>query len=186
MLVDLEGISMSPKNHKKSTPSSPVKIPKDLPGDYLKCFNCGRCVGDCPASQHSDFNIRVIIQDLVTDYEKLLRSDMLWKCFQCDLCSLVCPVGLNPASLIRDLRFAAFSHDWQQSRLSTFREFYENVVSHGIIIPISDEIKKHRTHSKLETPEPFINPKSAGYPLITKLPKLHGPVLNKKTTTHTE
>ena len=68
-----------------STKEPKIVLPEDLLGDYLKCFSCGRCVGDCPASQHSSFNIRVIIQDMIADYEGLLKGDMIWKCFQYQL-----------------------------------------------------------------------------------------------------
>ena len=118
-----------------STKEPKIVLPEDLLGDYLKCFSCGRCVGDCPASQHSSFNIRVIIQDMIADYEGLLKGDMIWKCFQCDLCSLVCPVNLIPADLIRELRQVALQRGYSADRLKMFTEFYQRDVSLLSIYP---------------------------------------------------
>ena len=155
---------------RRSSKAPKLALPEDLPGDYLKCFSCGRCVGDCPASLHSSFNIRVIIQDMIADYEGLLKGDMIWKCFQCDLCSLVCPVNLIPADLIRQLRQVALQQGYNADRLKTFTEFYQNVKATGLIILPSESINRARRQASLETPPLLVDPTSRGFELIKDLP----------------
>ncbi|MHA1712472.1 MAG: 4Fe-4S dicluster domain-containing protein [Candidatus Ranarchaeia archaeon] len=156
---------------RRTKQSSPVvQLPSELPGDYLKCFSCGRCVGDCPAAKHSSFNIRLIIHKMISDYEELLKDDIIWKCFQCDLCSLVCPVKLNPSSLIRKLRRDALIRGYKRERVETFVGFYKNFRLNGLIMPLSEDVKYARKKTGLKTPQPFINTELNGFHLIMKLP----------------
>jgi len=49
-----------------------------------KCFNCGICVGACPAAWNSSFNFRRILYDVALgEEEKVLSSKEIWYCFQC-------------------------------------------------------------------------------------------------------
>ncbi|RLB00830.1 MAG: hypothetical protein DRG59_03970 [Deltaproteobacteria bacterium] len=74
-----------------------------------RCFACGICTGCCPVSEIDNrFRPSSIIQMiLLGQKEDLLKSDIIWYCWQCFSCSFHCPQGVKFASIIRVLRYMA-------------------------------------------------------------------------------
>jgi heterodisulfide reductase subunit C len=71
------------------------------------CYQCGACVGDCPAARYSDeFNPRRIMlmvlygmaDDLLTD------GSILWQCTNCYSCHERCPQDVKPVEVIISLK----------------------------------------------------------------------------------
>lgn len=89
------------------------------------CTECGRCTSECPASQTGKkLSPRKIMMDTrdrleevgkkldkgeeVTDDNQLLDNyitrEELWACTTCNACVDACPVGIDPLSIIMDMR----------------------------------------------------------------------------------
>ena len=72
----------------------------------LKCFQCGTCTSDCPVARFSDsYRPRTLIRMAQLGLrERVLKSDTLWLCAACFICTDRCPQDVEVASVIRVLR----------------------------------------------------------------------------------
>ena len=91
------------------------------------CTECGRCTSECPANQTGKkLSPRKIMMDtrdrlvevgdnfrknkdkLLPDGKELLNdyitSEELWACTSCNACVEACPIGIDPLSIIMDMR----------------------------------------------------------------------------------
>lgn len=71
------------------------------------CYQCGACVGDCPATTYSDtFNPReVMLKVLYGLGDELLKEDsVLWECTNCYNCHERCPQQVKPVEVIISLK----------------------------------------------------------------------------------
>jgi len=74
---------------------------------YSYCYQCGACVGDCPAAMYSvDFNPReILLQALLGDEETLTGKDSpIWNCTNCYTCYERCPQAVRPVEVIIALK----------------------------------------------------------------------------------
>ena len=71
------------------------------------CYQCGACVGDCPAARYSDrFNPRMImLKTIVGQIDELLSEDSpIWECTNCYNCSERCPQGIDLAHIFVSIK----------------------------------------------------------------------------------
>ena len=71
------------------------------------CYQCGACVGDCPAAMYSeDFNPReILLHALLGDEEALTGEDSpIWNCTNCYTCYERCPQAVRPVEVIIALK----------------------------------------------------------------------------------
>jgi len=71
------------------------------------CYQCGACVGDCPANNYSEtFNPRIILlKALLGMEEDLIRPDSeIWNCTNCYTCWERCPQDVRPVDVIIALK----------------------------------------------------------------------------------
>jgi len=71
------------------------------------CYQCGACVGDCPATTYgSGFNPREIMLKVLYGLgDELLRADsVLWQCTNCYNCHERCPQEVKPVEVIISLK----------------------------------------------------------------------------------
>ena len=71
------------------------------------CYQCGACVGDCPATTYSDrFNPREIMLKVLYGLgDELLGEDsVLWECTNCYNCHERCPQEVKPVEVIISLK----------------------------------------------------------------------------------
>ena len=91
------------------------------------CTECGRCTSECPANQTgkklSPRRIMMATRDRIEDIGKnidankgffkedgkqllddYISREELWACTTCNACVEACPVGINPLSIIMDMR----------------------------------------------------------------------------------
>ncbi len=71
------------------------------------CYQCGACVGDCPATTYgSGFNPREIMLKILYGLgEELLVDDsILWRCTNCYNCHERCPQEVKPVEVIISLK----------------------------------------------------------------------------------
>ena len=71
------------------------------------CFQCGACVGDCPAARYSErFNPRLIMHmAILGQQDALLAEDsVIWECTNCYNCYERCPQDVRPVEVIMALK----------------------------------------------------------------------------------
>ena len=71
------------------------------------CYQCGACVGDCPATTYSSgFNPREIMLKVLYGLEdELLGSEsVIWQCTNCYNCHERCPQEVKPVEVIISLK----------------------------------------------------------------------------------
>ncbi len=72
------------------------------------CYQCGACVGDCPATTYSDgeFNPREIMLKVLYGFseELLIENSILWNCTNCYNCHERCPQQVKPVEVIISLK----------------------------------------------------------------------------------
>ncbi len=71
------------------------------------CYQCGACVGDCPAATYgTGFNPREIMLKILYGLgeELLTANSILWECTNCYNCHERCPQGVKPVEVIISLK----------------------------------------------------------------------------------
>lgn len=72
------------------------------------CYQCGACVGDCPAAQYSNgaFNPRELMLKVLYGLEDELlgEGNVLWQCTNCYNCHERCPQQVKPVEVIVSLK----------------------------------------------------------------------------------
>lgn len=87
-------------------------VEKDAGTPVRKCYQCGRCSGDCPVSFAMDYLPNQIMRMVqLGRQEELLDCKSIWQCSSCLTCSTVCPQELDPAGVIDTLRMMSPKRD---------------------------------------------------------------------------
>jgi heterodisulfide reductase subunit C len=84
------------------------KLDSTLGGEaHSFCYQCGACVGDCPAAMYSEgFNPReILLQAMLGDEEVLTgKNSPIWDCTNCYTCYERCPQAVRPVEVIIALK----------------------------------------------------------------------------------
>ncbi len=84
------------------------QLAKKVEGNLASfCYQCGACVGDCPAATYSDeFNPREIMLKVLYGLgeELLVEDSVLWQCTNCYNCAERCPQDVKPVEVIISLK----------------------------------------------------------------------------------
>jgi heterodisulfide reductase subunit B len=84
------------------------ELAKKVEGNLANfCYQCGACVGDCPAAIYSDkFNPREIMLQVLYGLEPELLGEesVLWLCTNCYNCHERCPQEVKPVEVILSLK----------------------------------------------------------------------------------
>ena len=84
------------------------ELAEKIEGDLASfCYQCGACVGDCPAATYSDeFNPREIMLKVLYGLgeELLVKDSILWQCTNCYNCHERCPQEVKPVEVIISLK----------------------------------------------------------------------------------
>ncbi len=84
------------------------ELAETVEGDLANfCYQCGACVGDCPAARYSErFNPRRIMLMVLYGLEdELLTEDsVLWECTNCYACHERCPQQVKPVEVIISMK----------------------------------------------------------------------------------
>ncbi len=85
------------------------ELAEKVEGDLANyCYQCGACVGDCPANTYSngDFNPRkIMLMVLYGLGDELIREgSILWDCTNCYNCHERCPQQVKPVEVIISLK----------------------------------------------------------------------------------
>jgi len=117
--------------------------------NIISCISCGKCVGACPASRVSKFNVRKIIQKVLRGDKSVLKDSDIWYCYLCDKCKKICPrEDINIPLLIINLRNESFKKGFgpRFTDLRKFVEMSERFLTSGIVVeePLGEPISQQR------------------------------------------
>ncbi len=108
--------------------------------NIIGCADCGKCVGACPASRISNFNIRKIIRKVLRGDKSVLKDSDIWYCFLCEICKRVCPKeNINIPLLIINLRNESFKKGFgpRYNDLQKYVEMSERFLTTGVVVEAS-------------------------------------------------
>jgi len=108
------------------------------------CYQCGACVGDCPATRYSDeFNPREIMLKVLYGLgEELLGEDsILWQCTNCYNCHERCPQEVKPVEVIISLKNMLADRGFMPPTVAKVIRTFETT---GRTVPDSPAINKQR------------------------------------------
>lgn len=117
--------------------------------NIIQCISCGKCVGDCPASKVSNFNIRKIITKVLRGDKSVLKESDIWYCYLCERCTRVCPKdNINIPLLIINLRNESFKKGYgpKYNDLTKYVEMSERFLTSGVVVedPLGKKAPKER------------------------------------------
>ena len=73
-----------------------------------RCYQCGKCSAGCPMSENMDFTSNVMMRMLQIEEEntdkQLLKSQAIWLCTSCEMCTSRCPMEINIPKIMDYLR----------------------------------------------------------------------------------
>ena len=122
------------------------ELGEKIEGDLANfCYQCGACVGDCPACTYSNgvFNPReIMLMVLYGLGDELIRADsILWDCTNCYNCHERCPQQVKPVEVIISMKNLladrGFAPPAAEKVIKTFREC-------GRTVPPNPAIDKQR------------------------------------------
>ncbi|MCD6118861.1 4Fe-4S dicluster domain-containing protein [bacterium] len=108
------------------------------------CYQCGACVGDCPATFYSDdFNPREIMLKVLYGLEKELigEDSVLWLCTNCYNCTERCPQDVKPVEVIISLKNMLADRGIVPKTVSRIIDTFEKT---GRTVQLSSAVTKER------------------------------------------
>ncbi len=108
------------------------------------CFQCGACVGDCPAAQYSPrFNPRQIMLDAILGVSDRLITEhsVVWDCTNCCNCFEHCPQDVRPVEVINALKNMVHAAGLSPEKVGPLMNAVKTT---GRTVVITDLINKRR------------------------------------------
>jgi len=106
-------------------------------GEKIKgCIQCGTCGASCPTSWAMDYTPREIIASLRAGMlDKVLKSNTMWLCTSCYLCTVRCPAGIKFTDFMYELKRLALKYGLGVNHNTAVlsKAFVELVSKHGRI-----------------------------------------------------
>ena len=80
----------------------------------LKCMQCGKCSGTCPAYDEMEYHPNQFVLMVERgEIDKLMASKSIYKCTSCMACIERCPRQVEPAKLVEAIRLAVIRKQGQ-------------------------------------------------------------------------
>ena len=117
-------------------------VPEGYRHNY--CYQCGACVGDCPAALYSDdFSPRLIVLKALLGFEDELKhpDSEIWKCTNCYTCSERCPQDVRPVDVIIALKNMCVK---EGKAPDLVRSVSDSVLVSGITTKVTSLMEKRR------------------------------------------
>jgi heterodisulfide reductase subunit C len=131
------------------------KLGSTLGGEATSyCYQCGACVGDCPAAMYSeDFNPReIILQALLGDEEALTgENSPIWDCTNCYTCYERCPQAVRPVEVIIALKNICYQ---KKTSAAEVNQIVQSVLDTGRTVKITSLSERRRKELDLDGIKP--------------------------------
>lgn len=73
--------------------------------EVLTCIQCGTCSASCPTAHLMKPSIRRLMKLVLEDRkEEAIKSNTIWLCTSCQLCTIRCPRGIRPKAVVAALK----------------------------------------------------------------------------------
>ncbi|MFZ5754811.1 MAG: 4Fe-4S dicluster domain-containing protein, partial [Bacillota bacterium] len=74
--------------------------------DFSHCLACGMCSAACAFSDvHEEMDPRKFIRKVLLGMkEEVLNGQFIWNCSMCGRCTMLCPMGVDIAGIVRTIR----------------------------------------------------------------------------------
>lgn len=99
-----------------------------------ECIQCGVCSGSCTTATHWEYPPRKVIAMVRAGMkDELLKSNSIWFCVSCYLCTARCPRDIKPASIVHGLESIALREGYKPPTSTTtmYRSFAGSAIEHG-------------------------------------------------------
>ena len=132
------------------------KVAEKIEGNLASfCYQCGACVGDCPAATYSDgvFNPRQIMLEVLygLDEELLTADSILWSCTSCYNCHERCPQQVKPVEVIISLKNLLADEGLTPNVVAKVTDVFQKT---GRTVPLSNAVEKQRANYGLPPLQP--------------------------------
>lgn len=121
------------------------KLAKMIGGElHNLCYQCGACVGDCPAAKYSDnFNPRIIMLQTLLGMENDLinENSIIWECTNCFTCYERCPQDVKPIEVIIALKNMVHEKNLSPNNVTSI---IKSVMETGRTVVLNDTAKRRR------------------------------------------
>ncbi|MEB3826194.1 4Fe-4S dicluster domain-containing protein [Phormidium sp. CCY1219] len=98
------------------------------------CMQCGTCSGGCTNADRMDLSPRKLILMLQRgDWETVIKSDTLWLCSSCYICTSRCPRGVRPSDVIEAIKAIAIREGIKNDSTRFSEIFVELIQKRGIL-----------------------------------------------------
>jgi heterodisulfide reductase subunit C len=113
------------------------------------CYQCGACVGDCPAATYSDaFNPREIMLKVLYGLGEELVStkSVIWQCTNCYNCHERCPQEVKPVEVIISIKNMMADQGIFPGPVDKVIQVFEET---GRTTPVNNAVLRQRDRFKL-------------------------------------
>ena len=98
------------------------------------CMQCGTCSGGCTNIDRMDMSPRTLVLMVQRgEWEKVLKSNSLWLCSSCYICTSRCPRGVRPSDVIEAVKAIAIRQGVENDSTRFNQIFVELVEKRGIL-----------------------------------------------------
>jgi heterodisulfide reductase subunit C len=98
------------------------------------CMQCGTCSGGCTNIDRMDMSPRTLVLMVQRgEWEKVLKSNMLWLCTSCYTCTSRCPRGVRPSDVIEAVKAIAIREGIENDSTRFNQIFVELIEKRGIL-----------------------------------------------------
>jgi len=113
------------------------------------CIQCGMCAGSCPNVNQMDYSPRRTIALIRAGRRHdVLKSNSMWVCASCYLCTVRCPKEVKITELMHTLERLAGYYGLTTKRTSTadmYRAFIDSIKSNGRVHELGMMMKYYLT-----------------------------------------
>lgn len=94
------------------------------------CCQCGKCSAGCPVIELYEYKPHQIISLIQSgQMEKIVNSNTIWLCVECDICSTRCPEDISIAAIMNHLRVATWQEDTRKNKnISKFYRLFVKIL----------------------------------------------------------
>ena len=101
-----------------------------------ECIQCGVCSGSCSTATHWEYPPRKVIAMVRSGMkDELLKSNSIWFCVSCYLCTARCPRDIKPANIVHGLESIALREGYKPPTNTTtmYKIFAGSIMDYGRI-----------------------------------------------------
>jgi len=99
-----------------------------------ECIQCGVCSGSCSTAERWEYPPRKVIAMVRAGMkDELLKSNSIWFCVSCYLCTARCPRDIKPANIVHGLESLALKEGYKPPTTTTtmYRSFAGSITEYG-------------------------------------------------------